>query len=49
MTSNTMTESEFKWFEEIIREAQTKVEPKFPTVTDILRTYDEFISIYKSD
>ena len=40
-----MTENELKWFEEIIREAQAKVEPKYPTITDVLRSYDEFISI----
>lgn len=44
MTTTISGESELDLLERIVTEAKDKTEPKIPTITDVLKVYDDFIS-----
>ena len=44
MTTTISGESELDLLDRIVTEAKDKTEPKIPTITDVLKVYDDFIS-----
>jgi len=44
MTEDLPADSEFEWLNKIVEESKRKAEPKVPSITQVLKVYDEFIS-----
>ncbi len=44
MTDYLPAENEFECLGRIVEEAKRKVEPKVPSISEVLKVYDDFIS-----